>query len=59
MTDAEIAMIHISDPEIATFRFAHVDAARAMMRDHITRRLTAAIHAVAGGHLDYAERGTP
>jgi len=58
MTHAEIAAIRISDPEIATFRFAHVDAARAMMRDHIGRRFTTAVQAVTGGHLDYAERST-
>jgi 8-oxo-dGTP pyrophosphatase MutT (NUDIX family) len=58
MTDSDLAAVRISDPEIATSRFTNVDDARAMMRDHIGRRLLSAVRALDNDQLDYAERDT-
>jgi 8-oxo-dGTP pyrophosphatase MutT (NUDIX family) len=56
MTDDEIATIRIGDPEIATWRFAPVGAARALMREHIGRRLADAVHAQDTDQVSYTER---
>ena len=58
MTDSDIAAVHVSDPEIATWRFTDVDDARAMMREHIGRRLVSAVRALDDDQLDYSERDT-
>ncbi|MGL5866018.1 MAG: NUDIX domain-containing protein [Dermatophilaceae bacterium] len=58
MTDTDIAAIRISDPEIATWQFTNVDDARAMMREHLGRRLSRAVRALDDEQLDYCERDT-
>jgi ADP-ribose pyrophosphatase YjhB (NUDIX family) len=54
--DAEAASIQIRDPEIATWRFFDVDAARGEMREHIGRRLRAAVNSLETGSTHYLER---
>ena len=56
MSKAEIAGILISDPELAAWRFATVDDAGAVMRDHIAQRLIAAERALSEGQVRYVER---
>jgi 8-oxo-dGTP pyrophosphatase MutT (NUDIX family) len=58
MTAAEIATIHVSDPEIATWAFRHVDDVRDEMRDHIWQRLRTAVDAATEGSVRYSERGS-
>lgn len=58
MTDSDIAAVRVSDPEIATWRFADVDDARTVMREHIGHRLANAVRALDDNQLGYSERDT-
>lgn len=58
LTDADIATISVSDPEIGSWAFRHVGDIREKMRGHIWRRLRRAVDVVAGGPMHYSERDT-
>ncbi len=51
-----VTRIRARDREIAGWRFSDVNAARAEMREHIRRRLRAAVDSLEGGTTFYLER---
>ncbi|MHA6626645.1 NUDIX domain-containing protein [Pseudonocardia sichuanensis] len=55
--DTEVRSIRVRDREIAAWRFFDVDAARSEMREHVGRRLRAAVDSLESGATRYLERG--
>lgn len=56
MTPGEVTEICVTDAEIGAWRFIDADDARSDLRDHIWRRLRAALDALGDGSVRYVER---
>lgn len=56
LPDASCGNIVIRDPEIGRWQFSEVNAVRQDMRDHVWRRLSAAVEAAGSGETRYLER---
>ncbi|WP_219413793.1 NUDIX domain-containing protein [Pseudonocardia nigra] len=54
--ETEVSSIQVRDREIADWRFFDVDSARGKLREHIGRRLQAAVDSLENGSIHYLER---